>query len=64
MKKITYLIPDKHARPVLILNQFPYFSIGEIHSEVEVAHPKLKKKKKKGEKKNRQGQRLCVSSFP
>lgn len=50
MKKITYLIPDKHARPVLILNQFPYFSIEEIHSEVEVAHPKLKKKKKKREK--------------
>lgn len=50
MKKITYLIPDKHASPVLILNQFPYFSIGEIHSEVEVAHPKLKKKKKKREK--------------
>lgn len=65
MKKITYLVPDKHASPVLILNQFPYFSIREIHSEVEVAHPKLqKKKKKKGEKKNRQGQRLCVSSFP
>lgn len=50
MKKITYLIPDKHASPVLILNQFPYFSIREIHSEVEVAHPKLKKKKKKREK--------------
>lgn len=39
--KKTYLIPNKHPSPIFILNQFPYFSIGEVHSEVEIAHPKL-----------------------
>lgn len=54
-KKKTYLIPNKHPSPIFILNQFPYFSIGEVHSEVEIAHPKLqiekgKKRKTDGDK--------------
>lgn len=63
MKKITYLIPDKHASPVLILNQFPYFSIREIHSEVEVAHPKLQKKKKKGRKEKQTGTKVMCEQL-
>lgn len=55
MEKKTYLIPNKHPSPIFILNQFPYFSIGEVHSEVEIAHPKLqiekgKKRKTDGDK--------------
>lgn len=46
--KKTYLIPHKHPSPILVLHQFPYFPIGEVHSKVEVAHPNLQKKKEVG----------------
>lgn len=42
----TYLIPNKHPSPILVLHQFSYFPIGEVHSKVEVAHPNLAKKKR------------------
>lgn len=45
LKKQTNLIPNKHPSPILVLHQFPYFPIREVHSKVEVAHPNLQQKK-------------------
>lgn len=61
-KKQTNLIPNKHPSPILVLHQFPYFPIGEVHSKVEVAHPNLQQKKRAGEARAR-AKAKCERAF-